>query len=275
MLKLQPVKKLHLSLKSASAGTPLRAARIIGSLPCGDGNPQKIYTPEIISWRQPRQCAFCGKTFTPKQSAQKWQRFCGRGCSASWRMRQPEIRSRLYTVERSIKISERLAKFYRGGSPEAQAQIERIRALNPMLDKTSVQKMIETKTRTGTLRRAPPQGGNGHPLPLPVRHVLRGLSGDWIPEYAVSLGRRKHGFPTCYKLDIANPDTRIGLEIDGGSHSGKRKALDRKKDTALASLGWKVLRFSNKEVLNWINTGMRKDAFIVTTLKQNGIILSL
>jgi hypothetical protein len=275
MLQRKTVKKLHLSLKSVPEGTILSAAKIIHSLPCMDGDPRKIYAPEIISWRQPRQRSYCGKTFTPRHASQKWQRFCGKSCSAYWRMAQTDIRKIVFTKERNQKISARGKEFMVSGKPEAMKRLARIASLNPMKNKEGVRKMIETKTRNGTLRIAPKQGGNGRDLPLPVLFLLHGLGRGWRHEFAVSLGKKKPGYPTAYKVDIAHPARMIAIEVDGQSHCGKRRLLDKKKDTMMALLGWKVLRFSNGEILNWINTGMPKDASIVMTLKRHGINLSL
>jgi hypothetical protein len=144
-----------------------------------------------------------------------------------------------------------------------------------MKDMAAVLKMIETKSKNGTFRMAPKQGGNGRDLPLPVLYLLHALGPDWRHEYAVSLGKRKPGFPTHYKLDIAHPVRMIAIEVDGQSHNGKRRLLDKKKDTMMVSLGWRVLRFSNKEILNWMRIGMPKDVSMAMILKRHGIRLFL
>jgi Uncharacterized protein conserved in bacteria len=62
---------------------------------------------------------------------------------------------------------------------------------------------------------------------------------------------RGSGYPTCYKLDIANKALKIGVEVDGFSHTSlARQAQDRKKDSFFAGIGWTVLRFTNEEVLS-------------------------
>jgi very-short-patch-repair endonuclease len=99
------------------------------------------------------------------------------------------------------------------------------------------------------------------------------LAGNWIPEFSISLGKRQPGFPTCYKVDLGNPGLKIAIEVDGNTHHS-RKTVDEKKDKKLVSLGWIVLRFWNKDILNWINTGMPTDTYISTTLKRHGIHLS-
>jgi very-short-patch-repair endonuclease len=58
------------------------------------------------------------------------------------------------------------------------------------------------------------------------------------------------GFPTCYKPDLAFPEIKLAVEVDGASHSRlDRQSQDVKKTNFLTGLGWTVLRFSNKRAL--------------------------
>ena len=64
----------------------------------------------------------------------------------------------------------------------------------------------------------------------------------------------------------------IVIECDGPSHHAmKVKASDKKRDAKLNSLGWTVLRFSNKAILNWLDTGMPQEHFISTILQSYAI----
>lgn len=87
------------------------------------------------------------------------------------------------------------------------------------------------------------QGGNGRG---PTRHealMLKLLGQSWLWNYVIILNRHP------YKIDLANPDLKIAIEVDGPSHgSMKVKLADRKKVAWLEELGWKVLRFKNSEV---------------------------
>jgi hypothetical protein len=57
------------------------------------------------------------------------------------------------------------------------------------------------------------------------------------------------GWPTHYKIDIANPKEMVAIEVDGHSHDClSRKEQDARKDMFLTSKGWKVLRFSNQQI---------------------------
>jgi very-short-patch-repair endonuclease len=70
-------------------------------------------------------------------------------------------------------------------------------------------------------------------------------------EVTVPVNPRRRGYPTCYKIDVANLDMKVGVEVDGRSHSTlARKKQDEKKTQLLVGLGWRVLRFTNQEVLN-------------------------
>lgn len=97
------------------------------------------------------------------------------------------------------------------------------------------------------------RGGNGRG-PTPSEKLLGTvLPGEFIYNYAISLGRRQPGFPTNYKVDFGNPQTKIAIEVDGGSHYGRR-SQDAKKETKLAELGWLVLRISNATVSRMFGT---------------------
>ncbi|MFC5600922.1 endonuclease domain-containing protein [Deinococcus cellulosilyticus] len=90
---------------------------------------------------------------------------------------------------------------------------------------------------------------------------------EWIPEHPIrTLQPRGSGYPTNYKVDLAWPDLKIAVECDGPSHSSlTRKAQDQKKQKFLESLGWKVFRFSNQEILE--NTEACAQAVWSTTSK--------
>ncbi len=272
--------KLRILVKDKSTGRyksmltdkELPVARIIHTLPCMDGNPQKIYNPEITSWQQKRQCAWCGAVFLPKYVAQKMQRFCGRSCSAKWRMADPARCAKVHTEEIKKRRGISKAAWFKRGSPTAIKEIERLRNLNPM-QYPEVRKKV-SDTLQAMNHKPSVQGGNGKPMPIPQQIMLDALGAGWYPEYAVPMGSRGKGYPTNYKIDIANPHLMIGIEADGASHYS-RKELDKKKDTKLNSLGWTILRFWNKDILNWKNTGMHPETYISMTLKQHNIHLSV
>lgn len=121
----------------------------------------------------------------------------------------------------------------------------RMKKNNPMHDKGAREKVATTLKRVG--HKPKTRGGNGTGLTEAERLLAEatGLKPATVPTH---LGKGS-GFPTCYKLDLADPDHKIGVEVDGNSHRARsRQIQDRKKENFLRSLGWVVLRISNEEV---------------------------
>ena len=103
--------------------------------------------------------------------------------------------------------------------------------------------------------------------------MLDALGAGWRAEFPLSLGPRTPGYPTHYKIDLALPERKIAVEVDGFSH-GSRRDQDEKKEAKLRSLGWIVLRFSNRDILTWKASGMPMDSYISMTLAGHGILVS-
>lgn len=95
------------------------------------------------------------------------------------------------------------------------------------------------------------RGGNGA-LTKPQMLLAEKLS--FPMEYAIETATVKMLFvslPNCYKVDLAHPDSKTAIEVDGNSHRTKKwKFLDRRKTSVLKALGWSVLRFWNKDVMS-------------------------
>jgi hypothetical protein len=76
-----------------------------------------------------------------------------------------------------------------------------------------------------------------------VLHVLPGAPALPAPvqQYGVRLGNGR-----TVRLDAAWPELHVAVELDGAAFHGSREARERdlRRDTALATLGWVVLRFS-------------------------------
>lgn len=209
-----------------------------------------------------RQCEWCGATFeVPRRVPRK--RFCNTSCSAKWRMRQPDVLAKVHSPEVAAKRGQRRREWFQSGSPEAQREIERIRALNPTSRPEVRAKISATLKAMGHGPAA--RGGNGHGLTAPQQALLDALGPAWRPEFTVGIKPRGSGYPTHYKLDLALPALRLGVECDGYSHCSRR-ALDEKKDAKLATLGWTVLRFSNREILSSIDSVVAQIQSRCTTL---------
>lgn len=157
---------------------------------------------------------------------------------------------------------------YPNGSPRAQAESQFKNRLscgrscakklkNPMSNPLSRDKMRETLLRIGHKPKV--QGGNGRGMTKAQASMLNALGGKengWVSEYVHTTKKsNKEGYPHHYKLDLANADLKIAIELDGMSHTSlKRQAQDRKKDALLIMHGWKVLRLKNKEAMNLCTT---------------------
>jgi len=76
-------------------------------------------------------------------------------------------------------------------------------------------------------------------------------------------------YPLRYSfiLDIAFPDQKLAIELDGAYwHSRKKhKRRDRMKDSILQKQGWTVIRFSDKEILENVS---RCVDFVLKKIKE-------
>lgn len=72
----------------------------------------------------------------------------------------------------------------------------------------------------------------------------RGVTNMLIPQYQVMNGK--------YRIDFAEPELKLAIELDGHTwHSSKGQfTKDRKRQRELEALGWRVIRFSGKEILD-------------------------
>lgn len=123
------------------------------------------------------------------------------------------------------------------------------RVQNPMSDPATRAKVSEKLRARG--HRPSVQGGNGRGLSEPQRLLAEALGTGWDTEVVVKTGagRKKGGPPTHYKLDIANLEMMVAVEVDGASHGAAvRQEQDQRKTEFLTGLGWTVLRFLNREV---------------------------
>jgi hypothetical protein len=196
-------------------------------------------------------CGWCARPFFAKRSRVAKglpPRFCGTSCSAKWRNHNPELRQK-----RQI-------------SPVARARWSQ--NLKDVRKRPEVQEILRTHLsgennpfsnpdvrRRSLLTRANKSchslnGGNGRPLPVPVRLLSQFLK--WPTEVLVPVNpwTKADGNPKCFRIDIAEPRLRIAVEVDGRSHNDKLiQQKDRRKEVYLAAHGWTVLRFRNSKVL--------------------------
>jgi hypothetical protein len=123
---------------------------------------------------------------------------------------------------------------------------KRMKERNPMRRPESREKMAATLKRIG--HKPSVRGGNGTGL-SPAETVLADALG-WAPAIITTGQPRDLGWPTHFKIDLANEDLRIAIEIDGSSHTARdRQHQDKRKTAFLIWRGWTVLRFSNEAVI--------------------------
>ena len=177
-------------------------------------------------------CEWCKK---PTLKRVPTTRFCSKRCMQIHRWRTTDIGDRVRQAHK--------------GKPNPGAA-EYMKANNPMHQKSVVQKMVETKRRNGTLGLLSlHRGGNGK-LTRPQRLLLDLLGPKWKAELPIKT-KLTSPYPPCYKVDIGRRRYKVAVEIDGKNHiNPKNRKKDRKKQRVLESLGWKVLRFTNEEVLS-------------------------
>jgi hypothetical protein len=179
-------------------------------------------------------CGWCGglvelRGRTGLAQARRGRGYCSEPHKAAW-----------VTRDRS----ERMARTNR------QYASPRMRTRNPMARADARERMRATLRGRG--HRPPVQGGNGPGLTRPQALLLAALPATWAAEVVVPVGLgRGQGFPTAYKLDLADAGARIAVEVDGHSHKTMQaQGRDAMKTAVLEVLGWRVLRFQNQEVLD-------------------------
>lgn len=121
-------------------------------------------------------------------------------------------------------------------------------------------------------------GGNGRGTTLPQEELFKALGSEngWKTEFVVATKMpRGSGYPTNYKIDIAHPACMIAVEIDGHTHAsgGSSGKADEKKTAFLMSMGWKVLRFKNKDVIR--RTQEIASQLVVSACPEDAVVLSV
>ncbi len=138
---------------------------------------------------------------------------------------------------------------------------------NPMISE-SVRRKVSASLKARH-HRPSIQGGNGRALPRSQQALLAILGPSWIPEFVVPTRTPKgSGWPTHYKIDLANPETRLAIEIDGHCHNAIiRQQQDRRKTAFLAERGWCVLRITNKRALSLSITCTSPDILLISLME--------
>lgn len=73
-----------------------------------------------------------------------------------------------------------------------------------------------------------------------------------------------------YRLDFAFPEWKLDVELDGSTHQNEKvKIIDERRNQYLKSQGWKVLRFTGKEIKENVYECLQK---LCNELKNDKII---
>ena len=191
-------------------------------------------------------CSICGKSFQVKPHSQK--KTCSEQCK-----------------RKLISLSERNTMLSDSYTDRLKQYSQRMQTENPMQEPGTIQKMLSTKEKNGTLRQwTGTRGGNGK-YTVPQILLWRELGVGWELEYPIPTHQKKN-YPTCYRVDLAFPLMMLAVEVDGNGHRWKKQlSEDWKKTELLESLGWTVLRFTNEE----ITTNCSEVAFQIKSFLAN------
>jgi hypothetical protein len=141
----------------------------------------------------------------------------------------------------------------------------RMKQNNPMAREDIRKKMSDTLKKIGHKPRV--HCGNGS---LTKPQMLLASVLGWKTEVVVMALNHP------YKVDVAHAGMKIAIEVDGGSHCClKVRNLDAKKDAALRSLGWTVLRFKNKDVMGDLGGCVRTVWSTISRLKETTTTLPM
>lgn len=152
----------------------------------------------------------------------------------------------------------------------AEKSSERMKINNPMNNPKTVQKMVDSSKGRTFLSR----GGNGQPTKQQLLlHEATGFPMEY-PISCVSVKDLFESVPKCYKVDLAVPDIKLSIEVDGKTHQLKKwKFLDKRKTEILNAMGWDVLRFKNEEIDQNMEEVMKKLQSTISKLRKTKTIL--
>src|SRR4030042_2828859 len=145
---------------------------------------------------------------------------------------------------------------------------ERMKISNPMSNPEIKEKMIKSLKESGHKPKV--LGGNGRGYTKAQQLLFKKLGRGWWRELVITVGqgRKVSGYPTHYKIDLANIYYKLAIECDGAGHSGIISRMeDQKKDQFLKSIGWTVLRYRNKMILNNLDLVMTEIMSKISKLK--------
>jgi len=131
---------------------------------------------------------------------------------------------------------------------------ERMTIANPMFDLKTRRKMATTQK----IRFQTPEGKVRIAMTVSEGHRTRMEKQGGLSKGEIRLldivstlyhGEIRTNYPVLtYLIDVAIPEFKLGLEYDGHSRHWTNPEHDIKRDKELAGVGWKIIRFANKEI---------------------------
>lgn len=215
------------------------------SLPTLAGSPQELvevggYMVEIV-------CPICQTRFQRNRTKAREQarkhriQYCGRGCRTKGTFRnRPELREQAARIMR--QLNEGWTTSWNSGKPWSDAHRE---------------KMSQARKGRTFL---PFRGGNGTGM-SPTEALIAPLMPEGFTwNYVIPSGGFGLGYPSNYKLDFADPNRMICLEVDGHSHRTRQgQERDKRKTERLQSLGWTLRRIDNEKAWLLYSTSKLKE----------------
>lgn len=109
------------------------------------------------------------------------------------------------------------------------------------------------------------RGGNGQ-LTEPQKRLLERMGDGWVAEFAVPVADHDSWcLPRHLKIDVAQPELMIAVELDGRSHrSPDRRLQDSRKTIYLAQNGWSVFRVTNQRAIELSSTCTSPDTLLTS-----------
>lgn len=229
----------------------------IGRKYCSETCFRSYRQREIDERIKSNPCAVCGKLMTYDQ-VRNGCVTCSPKCAYQYRKEKYGIPSGFGSTSPEIRKenSDRMKRLWE--DPEFRESVSaRMISNNPSKNQDTINKIRQTKEQRGLSNVwCGIRGGNGH-ISDAERALFDRLS-DFGFEYNRAINTRdariafpdKH-YSMSYKPDFTNFDAMLCVEIDGKSHRTKRGAeLDRKKENCLKFLGYRVIRFTNNDVID-------------------------
>ncbi len=111
------------------------------------------------------------------------------------------------------------------------------------------------------------RGGNGQ-LTEPQERLLKRMGNGWVAEFAVPVPHHdSRCLPKHLKIDVAQPQLMIAIELDGQSHrSLVRRLQDARKTIYLAQNGWSVFRVTNQRAIELSSTCTSPDTLLTSLM---------